>query len=148
VRPWDGDRDDNLLVYQYGGEAQDPQGAKSGSFTYVLLPIWDLWEKKDQVGKGKVYLDTFDYRGASFNLNSVPMSFAGEKYGTGRANPPWAWTDGSLKSERGDSFFDPALYVFHKEQPAGDFSLDYIYHPYLGAGAAESLQLRGLAGDR
>ncbi|HEX4926182.1 MAG TPA: hypothetical protein VFV50_18960 [Bdellovibrionales bacterium] len=122
------------LVYEFGPEAQDPNGADHGIYSYELLPIHDeLWSRREMVGKGHVFTKLFDFKGERFSIADVPEAFAGEKYGNGRARPPWAWKDMFSGSDnRGEWFLDPAVYVAKKlKKYAKDISLDYIHNPYV-----------------
>lgn len=122
------------LVYDYGAEAQDPKGANHGIYSYELLPIHDeLWARRELVGKGNVFSKVFDFKGERYSIADVPESFAGEKYGNGRARPPWAWKDMFSGSDnRGEWFLDPAVYVTKKlKKYSKEISLEYIHNPYV-----------------
>ncbi len=113
------------------GEVFEFKNAKS--FLYELRPLAELWNLRDDMGKGKVFLDRFDHKGLRYQLNDIPKSFAGEFYAKGLANPPWAWIDVSEKPPlRGHWFFDPALWVYKRLGYPDNFSLEYERHPYLG----------------
>ncbi len=110
---------DSRLFYSYAGIADDPKGAKSGHFGYDLLSIKEeLWDRIHGPDSARMYLNWFDFGGSRFKIGKLPGSFAGTKYGTGRANPPWAWMDGSQKdTKRGDWFLDPAYAIGRKLKP-------------------------------
>jgi hypothetical protein len=122
-------------VYYYGGVSDDPNGKKTGYYRYDLLPIsTELWARRDQVGRGKIWEKNFNYIGARFKLGPVPEAFAGEKFGRGMAHAPWAWEDSSEVPgiQRGDWFFDPAHTVYTRLGEPRGWNLDYVNNPYLG----------------
>jgi hypothetical protein len=52
----------------------------------------------------------------------------------GSANPPWGWEDIYDLHDCGDIALNPARLVHNYFDGLGEFSLDYIYNPYLGIG--------------
>jgi hypothetical protein len=134
-----------FFVYRIGAEADDPADAREGEFRFQLLSIRsEFWERRADVGKGRLFWSNYSYGGSRLNLGSVPAGFAGEKWTTARANPPWGWFDEDRRDVlRGDWFFDPALFVLRtfqlNEKAKGKaaafgeprFSLEYIDDPYL-----------------
>lgn len=135
VHPGPGDAPDRTLVYAYAGRADDPRGASAGEFGYALLPIeTTLWARREEIGEDRTFLETFMHQGARFALGPVPHRFAGRRWATGRANPPWAWADGGRgELARGDWFFDPA-YAMARRMPVvpAPYSLKYVSNPFLG----------------
>lgn len=127
------------FVYTVGLEAQDPMAKDEGKFHYQLLSTnTELWIRRNEIGRGRLFDANFSYGGTRFNLGGIPKGFAGEKWTAGSANPPWAWFDDRRSDvKRGDWFLDPAYFVrrtLNKNQiptPTSDFSTNYVYHPYL-----------------
>ncbi len=52
----------------------------------------------------------------------------------GSANPPWGWEDIDDRHDCGMIALDPAKLVYDYLDGFPEFSLDYIYNPYLGIG--------------
>lgn len=125
----------NFLVYYGGGKADlPPQGARQGEYSYQLLSTeTELWNRQNLMGKGSLWVNPWDYQGVrGFVVKGVAGGFAGEKYGLGRANPPWAWfDDGESVLKRGDWFFDPAHYTSSRMKLKDPMSLKYIYNPFI-----------------
>jgi hypothetical protein len=122
------------LVFHHGDHSDDPNGAASGIFEYKLIPIWnELWERRHLIGQDHVFSTLFDFTGSRFELAAIPGTFAGEKWGSGRARPPWAWKHALGSGEiRGEWFLDPAHYAQKKMQDEPkNFSTQYLFNPYL-----------------
>lgn len=122
------------LIYQFSGHADDPKGAAQGTFGYDLLPIHEeLWDRRNEISQRHTFAKLYDFVGSRFKVIGVPAAFAGERWGTGRARPPWAWTDSYYSAEhRGEWFLDPALYLTKKvKRYKKTISLDYVYNPYV-----------------
>jgi hypothetical protein len=121
----------NYITYTHGDKAEDPKGAKTGSFKYELVPMSVIWDRRDDVGKGKFYESNYNYVGSRFTIPEVPYSFAGEKHGHGKAKTPWAWNNfGDKDVKRGDWFFDPAYVAYIKLNKPKNFSMSYVYNTY------------------
>jgi hypothetical protein len=119
----------NILRYDYKGVAEDPNGAKNGSFGYELLPIVDtLWAHRYSIGKGQTFLGEFEHAGERYQLGVLPDRFAGRKY-AGPVSPPWKW-NGAGKTDA-DWFFDPAFYRRNDKRVGVPFSTNYIQNPYV-----------------
>lgn len=128
------------FIYLPGEQAEDPKDAKEGSFRYSFLSIREeFWNRRDDLGKGRLFSENYDYGGSRFKLGEIPRAFAGEKWTSSKANPPWAWFDSNRGDvKRGDWFLDPAFFVqktLDAEPPmqnfGSGFSTDYVHHPYL-----------------
>jgi hypothetical protein len=122
------------LVYHYGGQADDPKGASSGIYSYELVPMYEeLWDRRGQIGQEHVFAKTYDFKGTRFELLDVPAAFAGQKWGSGRARPPWAWMNIFSKDDnRGEWFLDPAFYASKKlKRYSKEISLEYVHNPYV-----------------
>ncbi len=117
------------FLFVYGNRADFYDGAESGVYSYDLLPLSELWRRRHDVGKGRLFSKTFNHNGARFAVGGIPGSFAGEKWGAGRANPPWGWHDSGYPGiRRGDWFLDPAFALAQK-LPA--VSTIYRFNPFL-----------------
>lgn len=128
ARGFDPSKDDHFLFF-YGGFADTYDGSKSGVFSYDLRPVSELWARRADEGTGRLFSKIFNYRGARLRIGDIPGAFAGEKWGAGRANPPWGWHDSGYPNIRkGDWFLDPA-FAFSQKIPG--LSLTYTYNPYL-----------------
>jgi hypothetical protein len=131
ARGFDPAQDDHFLFY-HGGVADSYDGSQSGVFSYELRPVSELWKRRTDEGSGRLFSKIFKYRGARVEIGNIPGSFAGERWGAGRANPPWGWHDSSYPNiRRGDWFIDPA-FAFSQKVPG--LSLIYTYNPYLEGG--------------
>ncbi len=118
----------HAVIYRVGEVAETPDGLQDDNVSYRLVPIYDtLWAHRDEIGPGRAFDRPFDYRG-----HTLPATFDGEDYGADKANTPWGYDQatGDVLS-RGDWFLDPARALTYHANLGGDFSLDYIYNPYL-----------------
>lgn len=52
----------------------------------------------------------------------------------GSANPPWGWADIDDRHSCGELAINPARLVYDYLDGLGEFSLEYIYNPYIGIG--------------
>ncbi len=148
---------DRRLLYTYGGVADDPKGARSGEYSYDLLPIKrEFWDRIRGTEKDQMFVHWFDHRGSRLRIDDLPAGFAGRKYGVGRARPPWGWMDtGNQELKRGEWFLDPAYSIGRKLRAAAQGLLlpltnllepfranavaqDYVHHPYLSYSRAYS----------
>jgi hypothetical protein len=83
--------------------------------------------RREEVGPGQAFDQPFDYRG-----RTLPATFDGEDYGQDRANTPWGYNQETGDTlSRGDFFLDPAKALAYHASFGGDFSLEYIFNPYL-----------------
>ncbi len=123
------------VIYRVGGDAQIPNGSPDEPVAYELTPIYtSLWTRRDDVGDGHAFDGPFDYRG-----RTLPAAIDGADFGVDRANTPWGYDQAiGNKLTRGDWFLDPAKALAYHASFANDFSLDYVYNPYL-----DDLGLRG-----
>ena len=62
----------------------------------------------------------------------MPQFIDGDDFATDRANTPWGYyqTTGQVLSQ-GDWFLDSARALVFYAHFDGDFSLEYVYNPYL-----------------
>ena len=65
-------------------------------------------------------------------LHGAGFRIDGDDHGNDKANPPWGWDDGNDGPVyRGDFFFQPAMSVATWLDMPGEFSLTYLFNPYL-----------------
>jgi hypothetical protein len=140
-----------LLRYEYAGRAAAPApGAETAN--YELLPLLTtLWPRAKQ-GVGATYGLVTDYgqltvnvvqasgqaQPRAFKLGSLGSAFLGLAGGRNMARPPWGWFD--LKERdavAGEWFFDPAAVVKRHFKPTDEFSVAYVWQPFLGIGAQQ-----------
>ena len=117
-----------VVVYQVGEEAEVPQSVDDEHVSYKLVPIYTtLWPHREDVGDGRIFDGLFTYRG-----QTLPKSIDGDDFGTDRANTPWGYHQATGEAlSRGDWFLDPARALAFHANFSGDFSLEYIYNPFL-----------------
>jgi len=134
------------LVYSFGGRADDPESRAGNSISYDLTPIYTtLWEHA-QGGENPTYGEKLNYTdfkilrrnhdGTDTTVESAAMvlgcAFRGNVGFKNKARPPWGWFDESEKNRPpGEWFFDPAGVVSRHFGLNKEFSLAYIYNPYL-----------------
>lgn len=116
------------IVYRFKGKPEVPESPEDKDAGYDLLSIYDtLWTHRESVGKGKAFDCPFTYRGVT-----LPACLDGEDFGKDKANTPWGYDQATGKDVvRGDWFFDPAKAILFHTGNINNFSLDYIYNPFL-----------------
>ena len=117
-----------VVIYRVGEEAKVPQSVDDEHVSYKLVLIYTtLWPRRDDVGDGRAFDGPFTYRG-----QVLPRSIDGDDFATDKANTPWGYyqTTGEVLSQ-GDWFLDPARALVFHANFSGDFSLEYVYNPYL-----------------
>ena len=135
-----------VLIYSYGGRADDPEVRRSNSVSYDLIPIYStLWEHA-QGDENPTYGEKLNYNqfkilrrnvdGTNTTLESAKMvlgsAFRGNVGFKNKARPPWGWVDQTEKDRpAGEWFFDPANVISRHFQLGDNFSVTYIYNPYL-----------------
>jgi len=127
---WDGKYPKKYELYLPSDDTSIPQ-IKKIPVHYDLISIQEIWGWQFAQNADRVFMNRFDFEGENFSIKNLPRSFAGKKYGRGLASPPWAWT--SAGEKRGNWFLDPATWVKKRLNNPADFSVEYIYHPYLNA---------------
>ena len=117
----------HAVVYRVGERAEVPESLGDDDVSYQLVSIYEtLWAHRDEIGPGQAFDQPFDYRG-----HILPATFDGEDYGTDKANTPWGYNQETGDTlSRGDWFLDPAKALAYHAN-FGDFSLEYVYNPYL-----------------
>jgi hypothetical protein len=135
-----------LVVYRFAGRAGDPEEAKEGEVGYELLPLLTTLWPRARKGVGETFGAARAYRFAGLSVRSAagkPSSrklnvtagsaFLGKVGAANAARPPWGWFD---RDERtvltGEWFFDPARTVKRHFMLGDDFSVQYLYAPFLG----------------
>jgi hypothetical protein len=138
------------ITYVYKGVAERPRHANDRLVGYDLLPILDHWWAKAEQGKWRErtfdeYFQYQPYGGRPRIPFSIGGAFYGRKMAANKAKPFWGWHD-TLTLKRGvlaagQWGLDPAYGVSRNLTfPSGsEFSLDYVYNPYLGIGQPQAL---------
>ena len=116
------------VVYRVGERAEVPENLQDKDVSYQLVSIYDtLWARRDEIGEGRAFDQPFDYRG-----HVLPAAIDGDDYGQDKANTPWGYNQETGDTlSRGDWFLDPARALAFHAHFDGDFSLKYVYNPYL-----------------
>jgi hypothetical protein len=111
------------------GSLINPYLFRGGVVIYRLgEPIYTtLWARRDDVGDGRTFDGPFVYRG-----EVLPMAIDGDDFATDRANTPWGYyqTTGEVLSQ-GDWFLDPASALIFHASFSAEFSLKYLFNPFL-----------------
>lgn len=117
-----------VVIYRLGEEAEAPQAIDDEHVSYLLAPIYTtLWARRADVGDGRTFDGPFVYRG-----QVLPKAIDGDGFSTDRANTPWGYyqTTGEVLSQ-GDWFLDPASALIFHASFSTEFSLKYLYNPFL-----------------
>ncbi len=116
------------LTYRVGEQAEVPESTKDENISYKLIPIYTtLWPRRDSIGDGKTFDRPFEYRG-----HVLSASIDGDTFCKDSANTPWGYKQAiGATLSRGDWFLDPARAVAFHASFEGDFSLEYVYNPFL-----------------
>jgi len=145
------------ITLVYKGVAERPLRANQRLVGYELLPILEHWWTKAEQGKWneKTFDEYFQYRPAGGRPGlpfAVGGSFYGRKMASAKAKPFWGWHDTQTLKKGllavGQWGLDPAYGVSRDLRMPGEFSLDYVYNPYLliGDEKQEALEPGGLLG--
>ena len=118
----------HAVIYRVGEQAETPEGLQDSDVSYQLVPIYEtLWAHRDEIGPGQAFDQPFNYRG-----HILPATFDGQNYGEDKANTPWGYNQETGDAlSRGDFFLDPAKALAYHVSFGADFSLEYVYNPYL-----------------
>jgi hypothetical protein len=117
-----------VIIYQVGDEAEVPQSVDDENVSYKLVPMYDtLWSRRNDIGDGRAFDGPFVYRG-----QILPKAIDGDDFSTDRANTPWGYyqATGEVLSQ-GDWFLDPAKALIFHASFSAEFSLKYLYNPFL-----------------
>lgn len=139
-------REGTGVTYVYKGVAERPRHPNDRLVGYELLPIkqhwWDKIEDPRAFGAERMFDDFFSYSPVGGRpgtaLARIPSAFLGRKEAANKARPFWGWFDSLTKKRQvladGQWGLDPAYAVSRNLTfPADEeFSLEYIYNPYLG----------------
>jgi len=146
------------VIYRYSGKADSPRGPNDRDVGYDLVDIFaprGLWDHRCNTEDGMPGPVTFDPdffqyeppegrptipESVSSPPGTLPYAFDGDLGGMANsedaANPPWGW--GSPKKQikppvpRGAWAIDPAWTMLRHWRFDEEYSLEYIYNPYLG----------------
>ncbi|HWW74445.1 MAG TPA: hypothetical protein VNZ44_03565 [Pyrinomonadaceae bacterium] len=134
-----------LLVYRFGGRAGNPEEAKDGEVAYELLPMLTTLWPRARKGVGETFGAARAYRLASLSVRvsgkpssrklnvTAGSAFLGKVGAANAARPPWGWFDRDERAEpAGAWFFDPAGTIKRHFRLGDDFSVQYLYAPFLG----------------
>lgn len=136
-----------ILIYSFDGRADDPEQGSRERVSYELLPLYTtLWPRSAR-GVNETFGEAHDFGRVTISvvekdgrrverqvkLGTRGMSLLGVVGAPNMARPPWGWFD---REERGrplgEWFFDPARTVKRHYNRGTDFSVSYIYAPFLG----------------
>ena len=134
------------VTYVYKGRAERPRHPNDRNVGYELLPIWDHWWVRSIDGPDHadgMFDSYFSYQ--PYGDRPVPVeaqiagSFLGRAESQNKAKPFWGWHDNKTRKARliatGQWALDPAYSAQVGLEFPEEFSLDYVYNPYLGIGA-------------
>jgi hypothetical protein len=135
-----------LVIYKFGGKAEEPSDGAAGPILYDLVPIQTtLWSRARVKSSSLTYSGARDYgkraikvlqsngRTATrtFNIGRVGSAFLGKVGGPNMAKPPWAWADRNDRNKPlGIWFFDPAQTIKLDFGLGEVFSTTYIRPPF------------------
>jgi hypothetical protein len=139
----------DALLYRYAARADDPEATgASGEVGYELLPLLTTLWPRARGGANQTYGESSDFAEVSveaatgksgktqtrkMKLGKTGTAFLGTVGAPNAARPPWGWFDRDERDARpGAWFFDPAATVKSHFRPAEEFSLTYVYAPFLG----------------
>ena len=134
------------LTYVYKGKAERPKHPNDRDVGYELLPMWEHWWLRAQgPAKAEGMFDAY-YSYRPVGNRPVPRyaeiagSFLGRAESQNKAKPFWGWHDNRTRKAgllaTGQWALDPAYSAQVDLSFPEDFSVDYIYNPYLGIGEA------------
>ena len=128
------------VVYRYTGTAEQPSDANDRDVGYSLVSIYDdLWpDRLGPYGTGNLLDCPLQYTGTRFSLpNYLGNCFDGDTFEIDAGATPWGLDDPDDDLNKGDWLMDPAETVDVHLDVRGDFSLDYVYNPFLEELAAK-----------
>lgn len=140
----------DIVIYKYTGNAEDPEQRISGPIGYDLAPIQTtLWTLvKQPVGKkGLKFGSSHNYGSIQLNISSkgrnsprtvkvgsLGSTFLGTVGGRNMARPPWGWFDMNRRTDPlGLWFFDPATVIKRDFSLGENFSTAYTKFPFWAA---------------
>jgi hypothetical protein len=137
------------VEYTFTGQAESPDGVKTKSCGYDLVPIQTTLWKHAQSEPNETYGAVYNYAQVTVavvplregkaehtaSIGSRGVAFLGKKGGLNIARPPWGWFDGVQNNQSpGTRFFDPAKAIKKDFKLDESFSTAYVRHPMLGIG--------------
>ena len=131
------------MTFVYKGKAERATTATAKDVGYELLPIYDhWWMKMTPEWKENTFDSFYQYKPFGGRPAGKALQYSGAFYGrekaSNKARPFWGWFDTATQKKKilapGQWALDPAYAVTRNLKfPAGEeFSLDYVYNPYLG----------------
>ncbi|HEV7857705.1 MAG TPA: hypothetical protein VGO91_03575 [Pyrinomonadaceae bacterium] len=136
-----------LLIYNFTGQADDPESKRTNEVSYDLLPLyetlWPLARKGVNGTFGAVHkyptlnISFLQTQGQplkrQITLGTLGTAFSGSVGAANIARPPWGWFDLNERDQPlGGWFFDPAGVVKRHFNLGEDFSTVYLHAPFLG----------------
>ena len=135
-----------ILIYEVGSRAEDPEKTNADGVQYALLPLQTLWARA-QGGVNVTYGETQDFGKVTISVKSkdastelktdlknIGIAFAGSVGGLNMARPPWGWFDRSRREQTlGLWFFDPAKTIKRDFRLTESFSTTYLEIPFWAA---------------
>jgi len=128
IHVWNGNYPKKYEIYLLDDETNTARLPKEPR-RYTLHPLRFFWNLHYKANASNFVDKYYNFKGTRFDIPNLPASFFARKYGSGRASFPWAWS--STGKKKGEWFLDPAYWVYERMHEPRDFSLDYVYHPYL-----------------
>ncbi|MFN0125005.1 MAG: hypothetical protein ACKV2V_31255 [Blastocatellia bacterium] len=139
-----------VMTYSFSGEAQNPETATAKNTGYDLVSIYDTLWKQATAKENETYGETADFgayavqarKGAATEAGNLETAigplgaaFRGTVGFKNKARPPWGWFDQAEQNRpAGEFFLDPAGLLARHFRPGPEFSLVYVFHPYLKIG--------------
>jgi len=138
-----------IVIYEVGSRAEDPEKADGEKVKYELLPLQTLWARAHG-GVNVTYGETQDFGNVTIkvrskdsatelktDLENIGIAFTGKVGGINMARPPWGWFDRSRREQTlGLWFFDPATTIKRDFRLTDSFSTTYLEVPFWATGKA------------
>jgi hypothetical protein len=136
-----------VLVYKYGGRADDPEAGGPEVVSYELLSMATTLWPRARGGVNETFGEVKDYGAVSVSavdgsgrearrritLGKLGSAFSGKVGAPNMARPPWGWFDRADGARAaGEWFFDPAAAVKKHFALGKEFSEVYVHAPLLG----------------
>ena len=108
-----------VLIYSYGGHADDPESRSGNAISYDLIPIYTTLWQHAQDGENDTYGEKLNYKrieilkhnltGDDSTIEIGPLilgsAFRGNVGFKNKARPPWAWFDETDKDRPAGEWF-------------------------------------------
>jgi hypothetical protein len=119
-------------------EGEDYQNDKT-EYKYILKPIHDsFWKSyllKENIGNGKLFDGSFDYKDELVNYKGLPRFFDSDRLsGINKHDSgilPFAFSFSLTSNDLGVLFFNPAKKYFNDLDIRDKWSKNYLYNPYI-----------------